>query len=291
MNATEPMKRVNRTNTCPICGKSDWCLVAVDGSAAICQRVEEGSVKHCGEAGFLHVLRDDFDWKIHPKVRRFRLDLHDKKRPDFEGMSSEFVSQINLTALHDLADDLGLSVESMNRLRIGWAKQFGAWTFPMLDANECIRGIRLRNRLGKKWAIRGSRDGLFIPMGLDSSEQLLVCEGPTDTAALLDLHFGAVGRPSCMGGRKLLCELLQRLRPKGVVIVADADEHGAGKRGAEALASVLVLYCPSVKIIYPHDGIKDARAWKQAGATQQDIQSAIDAAEVRRMRSIRRVSK
>lgn len=53
----DKMCRVSRQNPCPICGKPDWCLVAPDGSAAICQRVTEGAVKKCGEAGWLHVLR------------------------------------------------------------------------------------------------------------------------------------------------------------------------------------------------------------------------------------------
>ena len=47
------------TGPCPVCGKPDWCLVAEDGSAAICARIEEGSVKRCGDAGWLHILREN----------------------------------------------------------------------------------------------------------------------------------------------------------------------------------------------------------------------------------------
>ena len=53
------MLRVNRANPCPVCGKPDWCLVAADNSVAICQRIEDGSVKKCGEAGWLHRLSND----------------------------------------------------------------------------------------------------------------------------------------------------------------------------------------------------------------------------------------
>ena len=52
----EKMQRVSKTNPCPVCSKQDWCLYAKDGSAAICQRIEEGSKKRCGDAGWLHVL-------------------------------------------------------------------------------------------------------------------------------------------------------------------------------------------------------------------------------------------
>ena len=51
--------------TCPICGKPDWCLVEssnVDSpSAAICGRVEEGSVREIPDSGFLHILKADGD--------------------------------------------------------------------------------------------------------------------------------------------------------------------------------------------------------------------------------------
>src|SRR5207248_11062007 len=51
-----PMIPVSRERPCPVCGKPDWCLVAEDGTAAICQRV--GSGKRCGEAGWLHRLAE-----------------------------------------------------------------------------------------------------------------------------------------------------------------------------------------------------------------------------------------
>jgi len=54
----KPMKRVNRETPCPVCGKTDWCLVSADKSAAICARVEEGSKKRSGDAGWLFVFDD-----------------------------------------------------------------------------------------------------------------------------------------------------------------------------------------------------------------------------------------
>ena len=49
---------VSASNPCPVCRKPDYCLVALDGTAAICPRVEAGSVKRCGDAGWLHRLTD-----------------------------------------------------------------------------------------------------------------------------------------------------------------------------------------------------------------------------------------
>ena len=153
----------------------------------------------------------------------------------------------------------------------------------MVDHYGRIRGIRLRAVDGSKWAVRGGRDGLFLPLGDPTEDRLLICEGVSDCAALLDLRFGnVVGRPSCSGGTRLIVELVKVRKPREAVIVADADAPGL--RGANALASVLVAYVPTVRVIQPSDGINDARAWLRAGATRADVMKVIEAADVRRLR-------
>jgi hypothetical protein len=144
-----------------------------------------------------------------------------------------------------------------------------------------VLGIRLRLPNGRKLAVRRGQEGLFIPEGLSMAGTMLVCEGPTDTAALLDLGFDAVGRPSCRGGVRLLVEWVERHRPSDVVIVRDADGPGIG--GAESLAAVLVAYAKAVRVIAPPTEVKDARQWVQQGATQQDIAAAIEKAPRRRL--------
>jgi len=39
-----------------------------------------------------------------------------------------------------------------------------------------------------------------------------------------------------------------------------------------------------VRIIVPPDGIKDARAWKQTGATSAEVESIIERAEIRKLK-------
>ena len=196
---------------------------------------------------------------------------------------------MNSDELDSLADDLGVSVASLQRLGIGWADW--GWAFPMADARGKIRGVRVRKRDGTKSSMTGSRNGLFIPTNWDIEGQqgtdlrkgscLVICEGPTDTAALLDLGFYAVGRPSCNGGTELLVELVKARRLESVVILADSD--GPGQTGARALASTLVAYVPIVRVVTPPEGIKDAREWKRDGRTHSNIQAAIDAAPVGRL--------
>ena len=143
-------------------------------------------------------------------------------------------------------------------------------------------GIRLRLCDGRKLAVKGGKEGLFICDDLRPDGRLVICEGPTDTAALLDLGFPAIGRPSCNGGMKQLVALIGRLDVDEAVIVADAD--GPGRRGAESLAGVLVAYTASVRMITPPDGINDARAWKQAGVTKADVDNAIEAVAARKLK-------
>lgn len=173
------------------------------------------------------------------------------------------------------------------RLQVGWSARHRGWTFPMCNGDGEVVGIRLRLLSGKKLSVKGGREGLFLPSGLQRGQSLLIAEGPTDAAALLDFGFPAVGRPSCTGGTKHICELVRRLQPSELVLLADNDEPG--QRGAGNLLSVVVAYVPAVRIITPPAGIKDARAWKAAGATVADISAAIEAAPVRRLAvSVRR---
>jgi hypothetical protein len=272
-------RRVSKAKPCPICEKPDWCLVAADGNAAICARVE--SSKRCGEAGWLHQLRDETLWRL-PRhiVRQVRLTSAGP-RLDLASLAAAYQQAVDPVRLDEFARSLGLSVEALAALGIGWSAENRAWSFPMSDTSGHVLGIRLR-RPECKFAVRGSKEGLFLPTMDPADPRLLVCEGPTDTAALLDMGLAAVaGRPSCTGGIRLLVELAQRRRPAEVVVVADSDEPG--RRGADNLASVLVAYVPTVRVVTPPAGIKDARAWLQAGGTRDGVEEVISAASVRRL--------
>jgi hypothetical protein len=248
---------------------------ANDPEAVICPRVE--SAKRAGEAGWLHVLRRDRDRGM--RTARVR---HVPLRPAVAGGAEAAdlgkLARACAEALHPQAVDnlsrlLGVTEGSLRRLGVGWSAQHHAWTFPMRDAAGEVRGIRLRGPDGRKWAVRGGREGLFLPDGLDASQRLLVCEGPTDTAAAMDMGCAAVGRPSCTGGAGLLLRLVRQRRPAEVVVVADQD--APGQSGAAALAAVLRGYVRVVRMITPP--AKDLRAWRQSGATADDLAALIAA--------------
>lgn len=262
-------QRTNIRRPCPICGRTDWCSVSEDGAVAVCMRMADGAIQRTRNGGYLHRLGE------RRRVEHVRVLAAVKapSRHDLPVLAERYRTAVNPARLNRHADALGVTVESLNRLRVGWAYDAGAWSFPMTDADGVVRGMRFRNESGRKWSLTGGREGLFIPADLPDGGPLLMVEGPTDTAALLDLGLGAVGRPCCTGGVKLLVELVTCRRVKDVVVVADNDP--AGERGAAALASTLAVYASSVRIIRPPDGVKDSRAWKLAGARAEDVADAV----------------
>lgn len=259
--------RTKREIRCPICGKNDWCLVARDETAAICMRISEGSIKDLASGGYLHRLMDSDDW-LSRQRRPECLEL--PIGADFGPMSSEFRKNAGQAEILAFAKSLGVSGDSLVQLGVGKTRQ-GAWSFPMRNAHGRVVGIRLRGQDGSKYAVKGSRDGLFCPdMNPDPNEHIYIVEGASDCAAALTIGFShVIGRPSCTGGVSHIVDLVRKRKPIAIAIVSDADEPG--QRGAMRLACLLRLYCRVVKVIIPPLPHKDLRAWLQSGGTKQDV--------------------
>ncbi len=268
----ERMVRVTKQNPCPVCEKPDYCLVAPDGSAAICPRISEGSLKRLGDAGWLHILIPS---KNHHRRNQITMHTSTESLPDFSELARACTAHITANQLNELACQLGVSARSLQRLGVGTLDGH-EFTFPMSNAEGKTIGIRIRTDQGHKYCKEGSKTGLFIPRGLTDKAPLLVTEGPTDCAAALDLGFDSIGRPNCNSRVKMTCSLC--VRRQSIVIVADNDPKPDGScpgvDGATALAESLSLYCPCVKVIIPP--IKDLRQWLQAGLTHDDLQAVID---------------
>ena len=273
-----------------MCGKPDWCIyVGPEDSptAAICARIE--SPKRCGEAGWLHVLRDDGPtWatvaavdSTWPSARMSEPATASSTSPSWR---PTFARPSGPRPSMRLAVALGVSVESLRRLGMGWSAKHRAWSFPMSNAAGNVLGVRLRLPGGKKLIVRGGKEGLVHSRGSSTpSGLLLIAEGPTRYGGAVG-HGILCGRAARHARAASSCwwSWCGKLKPSGVVIVADGD--APGQRGAESLASVLLAYSPSVRIITPPAGVKDAREWKRRGATAADVQAAIDAAPVRKLR-------
>lgn len=290
MTLLADFQRVTRSRPCPLCNRIKYCMIdradPANPARVICTKVESG--KRWGEAGYLHVLRrDERDRRPACRPRQVTVAVT-VGAGAFTDLAGRFQAAVDAAGLVRFASTLGLSTESLTRLDIGWAsadalaahgttcRGAGAWTFPMRDGEGRVVGIRLRTDDGFKYAVNGSHQGLFVPTDLGGQDRLFITEGPTDTAAVLDLGYWAVGRPSCTGGMRAAAQLVQRLLPTGVVVLADNDEPGL--RGAKALASVLAAFTGGVRVIRPPERIKDARAWVTRCPTCDAVRSQIDSA-------------
>ena len=266
--------RTTRRAPCPICERPDYCAVATTGEVVLCMRTPSAKpIKFkSGETGYLHRLTDP---KPPPPPKR-------APKPytgDWTDFAKQCSERIGKDTLARLSLELGVSVASLQRMRTGWSAEHQAITFPMRTAQRKIIGIRLRDWRGAKWAVTGSRQGLFVPAGILDG-LVLICEGPTDACAGLDLGFTTIGRPSCSA---CVRETVELCKGRDVVICGDNDDakirldgsrYWPGQDGAHKLADALCGACRSVKLIWPAK-TKDLRGWLKAGCTPADLQKAI----------------
>ena len=274
------MIRVNRNNPCPVCGRGDGCLVEEDGSKAMCSRIE--SDKLIGEpfaGGYLHVLADD-DYRKAKYVPK-RKKQPPSPKPNWEKLTADYRNSLDMVQVVAL---FGLSAMALDDLLLGWDPVKKVHTWPMKDGKGHIIGIRLRTLQGKKFSVPGSKNGLFWPLSVkaDSTELFFIGEGPTDTAALLDLGFPAIGRASCGTGYRYIKEMIEHY-DRQVVVVTDKDEAKYapdGKRffpghdGGLKLARSIKPFVRSVRLIKPPQK-KDIRAWLQAGCTREAVMALV----------------
>lgn len=252
--------RVNRKRRCPVCDHADWCGFSPDGTAAICMRVESDHVTDNG--GWLHRLSDPLPVYVAP-VRRI------EPAPDLNGLWRRWEKETDYHDIDGLGMSLGVDADALQAIGCVWNGQ--AWAFPMKDAQKALIGIRLRAPDGRKWAVTGSRSGLFIPdrypYCVDDGTMYL-CEGPTDLAAAMTLGLYAIGRPSCVGQEDFILAYLRNLKVRRVVIIVDNDTPGV--QGARKLQSMLkvrsCLWCSPTK---------DIREFVNRGGTANLIESSI----------------
>lgn len=176
-----------------------------------------------------------------------------------------------------LSDNLGISCEILSRLQVGYDGH--AFSFPMAGGNNEIIGLRLRTLDGLKYALRGGKNGLFVPLwNFNPRYDILITEGESDCAAALQMGFQAIGIPGKSQCKEILAEWLVNRCFGSVVIVADNDD--AGQDGAKELAKYLAFeHSIAVKIISPPKEYKDLRQWFINGARASEVIDRIDIAK------------
>lgn len=254
---------------CPICGKADWCAINEDGRYALCNRVSDGSQKQLPSGGWLHWIGNDAPRVLPPKRPTNHI-------PDIDALAlarsyNDTLMQPNMAGmLRDCAMQLGAGrnteawIDALKSLKTGYSHRHWAFTFPMRDDAGAVIGIRVRSEDGRKWAVTGSRAGIFIPSQFNGKNTLYIVEGPTDTAAMTSIGLNAIGRSSCRGDVEIIKRYINRHGPDPIIV---ADNDGPGHDGAEALAKEI-----AAKVIVSPFSKKDPRQAINDGATARDFQ-------------------
>jgi 5S rRNA maturation endonuclease (ribonuclease M5) len=234
--------RVDADNPCPKCGRSDWCAIHVSGRKCVCAR--EPSGKPAGDAGWIHYISGTAPPKPVESNKMYLTpgEIRDHMRPYYHP------SNHSLIALQ--AETLGLSFESLQAFYVGYEQDSAALVFPMFDAERLPTGCRYRRRDGKKWSLKGGREGVFRTRAFNPSKPVFIAEGPTDAAALVEAGFDNIlGRPNCTGGTSIIYAILKDHPKTPVVILADPDDPGVDG----AIRLVRKLPNPCIALAGPAD--------------------------------------
>lgn len=264
------LTRVSKQQPCGGCGKDSWCFIGKDDY--LCMRVpSDKSVQFSdGTVAFLH-----------PIGQRINIQYQKPEPPRPEINCPKLMEQWQSDKPNSngvLATDLGVSETSLNLLGCCRSPYPGTWAFPMRLGDNTMVGIRLRHFEGKKWAERGSKQGLFIPQtGHDGTA--MICEGPTDTAAAITLGYFGVGRPSCNGGLLDVKLLIKRRGIKRAIIMADidsdrrrenGDSYNPGIDGAVVLSETI-----GIKNVICTLPAKDLREFVKSGGSKAVVECII----------------
>ncbi len=243
-------------------------------------REAKGSRKITQNGGYLHVIHHHRSGRrTGPQATTNSVPTHNE-----EIAAAVDAAWRNATpgAMAYLAAGLRVSLASLNSLHAGYSVAVCGYTFPMTDGRGVILGARIRTVSGHKYSMTGGHEGIFVARNFTPGPRLIICEGPTDLAALLTIGItDAIGRPSCCGAAKLIRHRVEDWRPKQIIIISDAD--APGRDGATALARDLMWHCPDVRIMEPPAGRKDMRAWVCCGAGKEEIEQHITHAAPVRM--------
>lgn len=254
----------SKAHPCPVCQKTDWC--SFGDRAIICRRVES-SRPHLDRSGNLD------GWYHFNDAPRPAMPVRRWTPPPTRQLAPIRTKVCG----DDLAKELGVTLDSLKSLGVGWSDSHRAWMFPMRNGKNEVVGWNRRFKDGSKKILAGTKAGLYIPQ-MDASNPTFICEGGSDTAALLDMGFFAIGRFNVSSGAADLKEFFSRNKIYKCVIVADNDglKNYGGKKarpgiiGAQRLKSDLGV---SSCIWIPPTPCKDVREFVKRGGTKELIES------------------
>ena len=233
---------VTRSDPCEICGGTDNCTRSKDRNFIWCGRVSEGSIRQNKGGQFLHrhsYRPEAIDWlRSNPQtacvVKSQSHTDQVKSSIDWEKRAHDAYTHLNAGLMRsELSKALGVGIEALEQLGVGWLGKARGWSVPERDASGKVIGINRRLLDGKKRREQGSQSGLtFDPkrwLECEDNSDIYLIEGASDTAAMMTMKLSAVGRPSNLAGVQLLGELLKDVpNHRRIVVVGERDRKPHG---------------------------------------------------------------
>ncbi len=271
MDSLPKMVAVSASKPCPVCKKLDWCLMAPDSSACLCQRVE--SPKRCGDAGWLHKLTETA-----PTPKKGKASKSSNWQAEAERFAQTLAGLPSCRTA--LAGKLGLPVAVLDSIPFLGIRNytlgtFAEFTFPETTPTGSIIGLATRcevkDKKAEKKFVAGGQRGLTLPTDWNArTGTAFVVEGSTDFLAMTAAGLLCVGRPSNCGGLKHLAALFAEwVGDFFIVGENDRKPNGdwPGLDGAQSLAKLLAAKLDRpVKWTLPPENVKDVREWLTAEA-------------------------
>ena len=202
----------------------------------------------------------------------------------------KFLQAKGRDSIDSLAGELGVSVQSLQALGVGFNPEESVWTFPERTADGIVSGLNRRYPTGEKKMMHGHKRGLyFADNWRELAGPVLIPEGGSDTAAAFTLGLAAIGRPSAIVPRDVLPELVTMLQSvpvdRGIIVVGENDQDHMqdhmpwpGKEGALRTAGELSKALGrSIPYALPPNTTKDLRTWLKSNpaATAHDFVDAL----------------
>lgn len=279
--------RVSREQPCEVCGKPDYCTRAADGTVAKCMRVESEQKAKGELGGWIH--------KINGKPMTVaKITKREIEERDWSQFAQKAFERKEAAAMRlEVAKVLGIDTSALERLRVGYGfddyRRLSYSTWPETRPGGKVLGIIRRYSVpvsesgGNKLTMQGSKHGLYLPREWwHGAGPVLICEGGSDTAAVLTIGLSAIGRPSNIGGVNMLIGALRDCE-RPIVVVGERDRKPdrvgtmkhckancdgcswcyPGRYGARVTAERLKRALPKARLVWrmPPAGAKDVREW------------------------------
>jgi hypothetical protein len=227
---SEGWVRATKSRPCRICGGPDNCEEIrsthqdEDGWYVFCGRVSDDAIRQNDGGQWLHFVRDDaVILPPLPTPKRQATAPSSNRDSDYWKNIVCVCEFIGRQRLLELATSLGVSIASLQRLRVGFSAKDDAWTIPERNEAGDYVGINRRYHDGSKknWGPRGLT---FADDWSIGNCPILLVEGGSDVAAGLTMGLNMVGRPSKTAGVALLSELLANIpTARTVIVVGERD--------------------------------------------------------------------